>query len=87
MAEDLAKDARYAERFRAVVDDREKEDLYRAHCDALRVRERERRRLTRDDARRRFAERIAARVVNIFLLSQEVTPSPAKSADATASPR
>jgi hypothetical protein len=34
-----------------------------------------------------LAERIAARVVNVFLLSQEVTPSPAKSADATASPR
>ena len=56
VAEDLAKDTRYAERFRAVADDREKEDLYRAHCDALRVRERERRRLARDDARRRFAE-------------------------------
>ena len=59
VAEDLAKDTRYAERFRAVADDREKEDLYRAHCDALRVRERERRRLARDDARRRFAERLA----------------------------
>ena len=60
VAEDLAKDARYAERFRAVADDRGKEDLYRAHCDALRVRERERRRLARDDERRRFAERLAS---------------------------
>lgn len=60
VAEDLAKDSRYAERFRAVADDREKEDLYRAHCDALRVRERERRRLARDDARRSFAERLAS---------------------------
>jgi hypothetical protein len=59
VAEDLAKDQRYAERFRAVENDREKEDLYRAHCDALRVRERERRRLARDDARRRFATRLA----------------------------
>ena len=58
VAEDLAKDQRYAERFRAVENDREKEDLYRAHCDALRVRERERRRLARDDARRRFATRL-----------------------------
>ena len=59
VAEDLAKDARYAGGFRrswTTV----KGDLYGAHRDALRVRERERRRLTRDDARRRFAERIAA---------------------------
>ena len=81
VAEDLAKDARYAERFRAVVDDREKEDLYRAHCDALRVRERERRRLTRDDARRRFAERIAAPESGIDFASETWRDARRKMAD------
>ena len=73
VAEDLAKDSRYAERFRAVADDREKEDLYRAHCDALRVRERERRRLARDDERRRFAERLASPPAACLLYT---SPSP-----------
>lgn len=81
VAEDLAKDARYAERFRAVADDREKEDLYRAHCDALRVRERERRRLTRDDARRRFAERIAAPESGIDFVNETWRDARRKMAD------
>ena len=86
VAEDLAKDARYAERFRAVADDREKEDLYRAHCDALRVRERERRRLTRDDARRRFAERIAAPESGIDFVNETWRDARRKMADLVGDP-
>jgi hypothetical protein len=60
VAEDLAKDARYAERFKAVADDREKEDLYRAHCEDLRAGERRATIRKRDDEKRAFLERLVA---------------------------
>ena len=64
VAEDLVKHPLYAQRFKDVVEDREKEDLYRGHCETLRVRERETRRRRRDEEKQKFTELLVEKNVN-----------------------
>jgi len=51
VAEDLIKHPLYAQRFKDVVEDKAKEDLYRAHCESARARERSGRRRRREEER------------------------------------
>jgi pre-mRNA-processing factor 40 len=56
VAEDLIKHPLYAQRFKDVVEDKAKEDLYRAHCESARARARSGRRRRREEEKDKFTE-------------------------------